>query len=412
MKKCSASSLLLSRKLTSDSAVLSALILLVTIVLACTPGSSAFVGALVGGANSGGAQFTFESQGRVTGKGGYPQLGVRASGDLFLLRVRDEDLWLQTSSDGGDSFDQGVRINEGGSVASHPENMPLMAVRSMHEFYVLWTAESGPERSALRLARSMDWGKSFSKPIPVDPASTASQSFYTMAVGPDGAVYVAWLDGRDRGQGKQVSSALYLARSTDRGQSFEKSIRVALNVCPCCRPEIAFSDGRTVHIAWRGILGNDIRDIFVATSTDGATTFGAPSRVAEDNWQIDGCPHSGPSLATLKGRIFASWRTVSGDRSRIYVASSSDNGAHFSPKIEADTSLLDANHPRLMTLDGTVGLVFQARQDSAQPGWSRFDIYFRQIDQAGTLSALQRLGMRWEVQPIPHSYLSVLTISL
>ena len=64
-------------------------------------------------------QFTFEPTGRVVVKGSYPQLGVRASGDLFLLRLKDRNLWLQTSSDGGDSFDEGIRVNDGGDVASH-----------------------------------------------------------------------------------------------------------------------------------------------------------------------------------------------------------------------------------------------------------------------------------------------------
>src|SRR5215813_13013373 len=337
-------------------------------------------------------QFTFEPAGRVLVKGSYPQLGVRASGDLFLLRLKDRNLWLQISSDGGDSFDEGVRVNDGEEVASHAENTPLMVVRSMREFYVLWTAEDGHDHSSLRLATSTNWGRSFGKSIPVDPTGTASQSFYTLVVGPDGAVYAAWLDGGDRGQGKSGSSALYIARSTNRGQSFEKSVRVALNVCPCCRPSIAFTDAKTMHVGWRGVINDDVRDIFVGASTDGGATFGAPTRVAEDNWRINGCPHSGPSLATVGGKLFAAWRTVSGDQARVYIASSGDNGAHFSAKVEADAGLHDANHPQLIALESSVGLVFQAREASDQNGWGKFDVYFRQIDQDGSLSPSQRLG--------------------
>jgi hypothetical protein len=337
-------------------------------------------------------QFTFEPTGRVLVKGSYPQLGVRASGDLFLSRLKDRNLWLQTSSDGGDSFDEGLRVNDGGEVASHAENTPLMVVRSMREFYALWTAEDDHDHSSLRLATSTNWGRSFGKSIPVDPTGAASQSFYTLAVGPDGSIYAAWLDGRDRGQGKSGSSALYIAKSTNRGQSFEKSVRVALNVCPCCRPSIAFTDAKTMHVGWRGVIDDDIRDIFVGASTDGGATFGAPTRVAEDNWRISGCPHSGPSLATMGGKLFVAWRTVSGDRGRVYIASSGDNGAHFSARVEADASLRDANHPQLLALEGSVGLVFQAREASDQNGWGKFDVYFRQIDQDGSLSPSQRLG--------------------
>jgi hypothetical protein len=114
--------------------------------------------------------------------------------------------------------------------------------------------------------------------------------------------------------------------------------------------------------------------------------------VAEDNWRINGCPHSGPSLAASGGKLFVAWRTVSGDRGRVYLASSVDNGAHFSAKVESAANLLDANHPQLLALEGSVGLVFQAREASDQNAWGKFDIYFRQIDQGGSLSAPQRLG--------------------
>lgn len=338
-------------------------------------------------------QFTFESEGRILAKGSYPQLGVRASGDLFLLRLKDRNIWLQTSSDGGDSFDEDLRVNDGGEVASHAENTPQMIVRSMREFYVIWTAADGNHHSSLRLATSTNWGRSFNKSIPVDPSGTASQSFYTMGVGPDGAVYAAWLDGRDRGQGTSGSSAVYVARSTDRGQSFEKSVRVALNVCPCCRPSIAFSDAKTIHIGWRGVINDDMRDIFVGTSKDGGATFSAPIRVAEDNWRINGCPHSGPSMATMGGKLLVAWRTVIDGRGRVFIASSADRGAHFARKVDADAGLHDANHPQLQALEGSVGLVFQAREASpGQNGWGKFDAYFRQIDQDDSLSPLQRLG--------------------
>lgn len=340
-------------------------------------------------------RYVFESQGRAVTKGSDPQLGTRASGELFLLHLKDKAIWLKSSGDGGDSFEEAIRVNDGGEVASHSENTPMMVVRTMREFYVLWTAEDGNDRSSLRLADSADWGKSFGKPVAVDPTGPVSQSFYTLAVGPDGVIYAAWLDSRDRGQGKSGSSGLYLARSTNRGQSFEKSVRVTLNVCPCCRPSIAFTDAKTVHIGWRGVMDGDVRDIFVATSTDGGVTFPASSssgRIAEDNWQINGCPHSGPALATLGGKLFVAWHTVAGNRSRLFITSSGDNGAHFSPKIEADTNLVDANHPRLVRLENTIGLVFQAREAGARDSWNKLDVYFRQIESNGALTPLQRIS--------------------
>lgn len=345
-----------------------------------------------------GAQLVFETPGRLVAKGSDPQLGVRASGELFLLSLKDGNIWLQTSGDGGDSFEPGVKVNDVSGVASHSENTPQMIVRTMREFYVLWTADDGGERTALRLSSSVNWGRSFGKSVPVDPAGTASQSFYTLAVGPDGAVYAAWLDGRERGQGRSGSAAVYLAKSTNRGQSFGKSVRVALDVCPCCRPSLAFSDAQTLHLGWRGVRDSDMRDIFVATSTDGGATFGTGTLVAPDNWQLNGCPHSGPSLATLNGRLYVAWRTVTDNRPQLFLASSPDHGAHFSTKVAAAANLVDANHPRLVQIEDKLGLVFQARPvgkakaQAKQESWNKLDVYFRQLDKTGVLAPAQRIS--------------------
>ena len=279
-----------------------------------------------------------------------------------------------------------------GPVMSHSENTPQMVVRSMHEFYVAWAGSDGNDHMSLRLARSMDWGRSFGKSVPVDPSSSSSQGFFTMAVAPDGAIFVAWLDGRDRDQGKPGTSALYVARSTNHGQSFEKRVRVAVNVCPCCRPSLAFADAKTVYVGWRGVAGDDIRDVVVASSRDAGATFSSGARVAPDNWHINGCPHSGPALATLAGRLFVAWHTVVNDKSRLYLASSSDGAAHFSPKAEVDANLLDPNHAQLLPLDGALGLVFQARKPTSQTGWGKLDVYFRQIEKSGATGPLQTLG--------------------
>jgi hypothetical protein len=67
-------------------------------------------------------------------------LGTGAFLHLFLFRLKDCNLWIQMSSEGGDSFGEGLRVINGMEVASHAENTPQMVVRSMREFNVLWTA--------------------------------------------------------------------------------------------------------------------------------------------------------------------------------------------------------------------------------------------------------------------------------
>jgi hypothetical protein len=259
----------------------------------------------------------------------------------------------------------------------------------MREFYVLWQARSADGNgTALKLSRSTDWGTSFAKPVAVDPGSQ-SEGFYTMSVAPKGVVYAAWLDGRERGG---EGSGLYVARSTDRGVSFEKSVRVASGVCPCCRPSIAFGNGETVYVSWRGVAQGDVRDIHVATTADGGATWSKPSGVAEDNWHLNACPHSGASLAVIGNRLFAAWHTVREGTSQLYLAWSDDGGRSFSPRTNLRGDVLDSNHVRLVPHSTTIGVVFQGRDPKDHEGWGKQNAYYREIDAQGRLSELANLG--------------------
>jgi hypothetical protein len=348
---------------------------------------------IVAGATLSAAQARFESTPRAVATGRDPSLAVRASGAVSMLAVEKGDLWLLTSFDGGDSFEQRVRVNDvAGEVASHGENSPRLHMRSRSEVYCLWqarAAESGG--SALRVARSADWGETFEKSVLVDAGAPASQAFSALNVSPRGQVYVAWLDGRERGGGHAGTSALYLARSADRGRSFEPSVRVSRDVCPCCRPSIAFTGEQAVHVAFRGVTGDHIRDILIATSHDGGARWGKPVPVAEDNWRIHGCPHSGASLAVLGKRLFVSWYTVREGHGAIYYAWSDDGGRTFSERRPLSEAVIDANHPHLLPVGDAILAVFQGREPDQNQGWGKIGVYCREIDAGGRAAAPVRI---------------------
>ena len=339
---------------------------------------------------------SFEPKPRTVVEGRDPELAVRASGAISLLKVDKGNLWMQPSFDGMDSFEPGVRVNDiEGEVVSHGENSPILNMRSRSEIYVLWQARrpGHADGSALRFSRSRDWGESFSKAIDVDPSPGAtSQGFYTMNVSPNGVVYAAWLDGRERGEGRPGTAAVYIARSTNRGVSFEKSVRVSFDSCPCCRPNIAFADDRTIHVAWRKVLDGNVRDIFVSTSHDAGATWDPPVRVAEDNWILNGCPHSGAAMATLERRLFVTWYTVRESEPQLSIAYSDDGGRSFSRRLPVSENVVDPNHPFVQTTGDRVSIVFQGRDSKANQGWGPVNVYYREVDAQARLSRLQRVG--------------------
>jgi hypothetical protein len=340
-----------------------------------------------------GAARIFEPKPRAVTSGRDPMLSVRASGAVSLLKVDKSNLWLQTSTDGGDTFEPPVRVNDvEGEVSSHGESSPQLQVRTRSEFYTLWQTRRG-DGSVLRFARSLDWGESFEKAISVDSLpGSSSQSFFTMNVSPKGVIYAAWLDGRDRGKGRPGTSAVYLSRSMNKGASFEKPVRVALDVCPCCRPSIGFSGEGLVHISWRGVLEDNIRDMFLATSTDAGASWGPARRVAEDNWALNGCPHSGAAMASLGKRLFVAWHTVRDQQNKLYLAYSDDAGQTFSRRVDLSEGVLDPNHPYMLPLGNRISLVFQGRDAGQANGWAPLSAYYREFDLEARLTPMERIG--------------------
>jgi hypothetical protein len=88
----------------------------------------------------------------------------------------------------------------------------------------------------------------------------------------------------------------------------------------------------------------------VARSTDGGRTFGAPVRVSEDGWALDGCPDDGPSIAVdSRGVVHIAWPTLvpgSASGKGIFYSYSQDGGRTFAARVRLDEGA-GAAHPQL-----------------------------------------------------------------
>ena len=326
-----------------------------------------------------------------------PKVVLRAAGRLFLLGVYTEDrlsrLGLFSSRNSGDAFAPPVTVSEpGANVSSHGENSPSLVFGRGREAFVLWEQAGGQGGDTeLMFARSLDLGHYFDKPIRItDKESPSQNGFSSLSVAPNGDLYVAWLDGRDSSDVVTGTASAYLAKSTDMGKSFGKNIRLSA-ACPCCRPPVAFGNDGEVFVSWRHVFEGNIRDMVVTTSRDGGETFSAPVRVAEDNWEIQGCPHSGSSLLQAGDRLYISWFTAGKNAEPgIQLSWSDDGGASFVPPVNVSSGIVYANHPVLSEAwDGRVLLVFQGRALSDEDEWGHVTAYLVEVSAEGEVSEPQ-----------------------
>jgi hypothetical protein len=186
--------------------------------------------------------------------------------------------------------DKAYLVADNGAASPHAGNL-----------YVGWTSFS-KSKSDVLFARSTDDGKSWSRPmvISAEPGTptagdpNAIVGFHA-AVGPDGAVYAIWPDGR----------GIVLAVSHDGGRTFERPRRVVpirsaplfftttktgplfgvsgfpfANGLPSLAVASQGSSGRLV-MTWGDTLFGDV-DIMVSTSDDGGRTWTEPARVNDD----------------------------------------------------------------------------------------------------------------------------------
>ena len=219
-------------------------------------------------------------------------------------------------------------------------------------FYVAWVNHEAKQADVM-LARFNSDGNQQGAAVRVNRQPGTATAWRgdqpSLAVAPDGAVYVLWtarVEAKDK-HGTDV----YLSASNDRGQSFASEVKVnddkepgahgmhSLAVAKDGRIYAAWLDERNVHqpqpsTKAEGHHMESNRELYLSYSTDGGRTFSANRKVA-----TEACPCCKTALAVAAdGTLYAGWRQVlPGSFRHIAVASSPDGGTTFSqPVIVSD----------------------------------------------------------------------------
>ena len=254
----------------------------------------------------------------LTGIDGVHQSQVVLAPDGTMLLV-----WVQKGTEGLDlfaatragsgKFSTPLRINrEPVNSYTGDEARPDVALGPDGAVAVAWTAED----MNMMVAVGKDHGRSFSVPLRLNQdGGEAARTMPVVAFSSDGTAHAVWLDARDAPQRREEPANLYYAR-IEGGSVKEHNLTAnqKASVCGCCRPFIAIDDRDGVEIAFRNTTEDGYRDIcLIEGRAKGG--FGRPRPASPPLWEIGGCPAVGPvvldGLTLWKDGSKGFWRLLS-----------------------------------------------------------------------------------------------------
>lgn len=238
-----------------------------------------------------------------------PSLALDAEGNAYVAFVRNGNVEVAVSTDGGATFSAPVTaFHEGGRDAAITNRGPHIAVDHQKRVYVAAPLCLAPPNSPvvndLYYCVSTDKGKIFGKPYMINDApKSGAESVLAAACGP-GDFHAAWLDV------KNGKPALLYGKFGADGKRSGKAVSVNATPCENCPPAIAVDGKGNPCVAWReanhDAASKENRQIFLACSTDGGRSFGAAQRLNSVDSGIAECPAEAPALAaTADGKTLA-----------------------------------------------------------------------------------------------------------
>ena len=287
-----------------------------------------------------------ESDSPANGDSREPELNTTHDGRIILS-------WVERIGEKGYALRAAIRDNKGWSAATtvaqgdnwfvNWADFPSAIALRDGTLAAHWLVKSGSSTYAydVNVARSKDGGKTWSQPIVPHRDNTQTEhGFVSLISLDDGRLGAVWLDGRNMKDMKETDEHAPAAASMtlryaaiDAQGNLSDEAELDNRVCECCQTSAAVtSDGPIV--VYRDRSPSEVRDIYIVRQVNGA--WSAPQAIYGDNWQINGCPVNGPSVAADGRRVVVAWFTSVGEIPHVKIAFSEDAGASFNKPIQVD----------------------------------------------------------------------------
>ncbi len=201
-------------------------------------------------------------------------------------------------------------------------DVPGVGVAGDGSLLAHWLVKTGADTYAysIFLARSTDRGQSWTRLGALNDDAVPSEHGFVSWVAEEDGARAIWLDGRAMPEGGAMT-----LRTARVGATVGPSTVLDERVCECCPTDLVMT-ARGPLGAYRDRSPEEVRNIGIVEVTGGAP---APRALAEDGWQIPGCPVNGPALDAEGGRVVAAWFTAPNGAAVVQAAFSEDAGVTF-----------------------------------------------------------------------------------
>ncbi|MBR08862.1 MAG: hypothetical protein CMP48_14435 [Rickettsiales bacterium] len=219
---------------------------------------------------------------------------------------------------------------------------PMIAANNygkMAHFLQKSSSETFSYDVTLTTSKGGEWSDTFKAH---NDGTQTEHGFVTMLPLTDSTFQVAWLDGRnsagaghdDHGHGK---GAMTLRTAViDLDGNITEEAELDNRTCDCCQTGGTMTSNGPIFI-YRDRSELEIRDIYIVRKVDEEWT--APQPVAQDNWNIAGCPVNGPRTEAFGDALAVAWYTAANGQPQVKIVFSNDAGATFGEPIIVDRGL-------------------------------------------------------------------------
>ena len=253
-----------------------------------------------------------------------------------------------------------------------------------------WLSKSADSTYAydILLAQSSDQGQSWTDPVrPHSDGTPTEHGFVSIHAQGDSAALL-WLDGR-----KMVNEA------TDDPRGTSMTLRSALVgpdgevsqgqlvdeiVCDCCQTGVAVSSDGPIAV-YRDRTVSEIRDIYLSRFANGAWQPG--TAIADDGWEIAGCPVNGPAIDARGDLVAIAWFSAANGNPVVRAALSTNGGKSFKAPVEI-ASRGSSGHVGIAIIDRASVAVSWVESDNRGTNAIRI----RSLTTGGTLGPAQTVG--------------------